>query len=167
VRIRRRIARRRHAVAVLVAMAATVGGPAAALAVPADQPATNYPRPVPESHAVTPSDFTQSPAAGRIGDTPADFPKSPGSTRIGDTPAEFNQIVAPAPKLGDTPVDYPGAKRAPHYTPTNTVTVERTIVRDSDPVLPVILASLALLVALGIAGVALARSRSLRLGRAG
>ena len=90
--------------------------------------------------------------------------------RIGDTPAEFGQPVAPAPRVGDTPADFPGASRAPHSTQPSTITVvrpERTVVRDTDPVLPMILASLALLVALGIAGTALVRTRSMRLGRIG
>jgi hypothetical protein len=45
--------------------------------------------------------------------------------------------------------------RAPKSTPPSTITVvrpERTIVRDTHPVVPVVLASLALLVALGTAG---------------
>ena len=42
---------------------------------------------------------------------------------------------------------------------------ERTVVQDSNPALPVILASLALLVALVVAGTALAQMRSLRVGR--
>lgn len=90
--------------------------------------------------------------------------------RIGDTPAEFGQPVAPAPKVGDTPADFPGASRAARSTQPSTITVvrpERTVVRDTDPVLPIILASLALLVALGLAGAALVRMRSMRLGRAG
>jgi len=41
---------------------------------------------------------------------------------------------------------------------------ERTILRDTNPVLPIVLSALALLVALGLAGLALIRVRSLRLG---
>ena len=43
---------------------------------------------------------------------------------------------------------------------------ERTIVREADSLLPLIVASLALLVALGVAGTALAHQRSVRPGRA-
>jgi hypothetical protein len=145
-RIHRRIRRRRFAAAVLVSLVAAVGGPAAALAESGEQ----YPRPVPPTHGVTPSDFVK----------PA--------PRVGDTPAEFGQPVAPAPKAGGTPADFPGASRA-QTTPPTAITVvrpERTIVRGSDSVLPLILASLALLVALGIAGTALAHQRSVRPGRA-
>jgi hypothetical protein len=81
----------------------------------------------------------------------ADYPQ-PSSAKIGDTPADFAQPVAPAPKAGDTPVDDPGASRAPEYTAPTTIQVvrpERTIVRDVDEVLPVVLSSAALLLALG------------------
>jgi hypothetical protein len=140
---RRRIHNRRFAAAVLVSLAAAAGGPAAALAEPGEQ----YPRPVPPTARVAPSDFV----------------------RVGDTPAEFGQPVAPAPKAGDTPADFPGASRAQAAPPTAITVVrpERTIVRDSASVLPLILASLALLVALGIAGTALVHQRSVRPGRAG
>jgi hypothetical protein len=87
------------------------------------------------------------PAAAEPG---ADYPQ-PFSAKIGDTPADFAQPVAPAPKVGDTPVDDPGASRAPEYTaPTiEVLRPVRTIVRDVDEVLPVVLSSAALLVALG------------------
>ena len=88
------------------------------------------------------------PAAAEPG---ADYPQ-PSSAKIGDTPADFAQPVAPAPKAGDTPVDDPGASRAPDYTAPTTIQVvrpERTIVRDVDEVLPVVLSSTALLLALG------------------
>jgi len=144
---RRRIRSRAYAAAVLAAMVAAIAGPTAALAGPAD---VQYPRPVPPTNGVTPSHFVK----------PA--------LRTGDTPAEFGQPVAPAAKVGDTPADFPGASRA-QTTPPTAITVvrpERTIVRGSDSVLPLILASLALLVALGIAGTALAHQRSVRPGRA-
>ena len=88
------------------------------------------------------------PAAAEPG---ADYPQ-PSSAKIGDTPADFAQPVAPAPKAGDTPVDDPGASRAPEYTAPTTIQVvrpERTIVRNVDEVLPVVLSSAALLLALG------------------
>ena len=88
------------------------------------------------------------PAAAEPG---ADYPQ-PSSAKIGDTPADFAQPVAPAPKGGDTPVDDPGASRAPEYTAPTTIQVvrpERTIVRDVDEVLPVVLSGAALLLALG------------------
>jgi hypothetical protein len=144
-RSHRRIRSRRYAAAVLASMAAAVAGPTAALAVPAD---AQYPRPVPQTQHVTPSDF-----AGKLGDTPADFGRS----------------SAPAARVGDTPSDFPGASRAPQYDAPRTLTVvrpERTVVRDADTLLPTLLASLALLVALGIAGTALVHQRSVRPGRA-
>ena len=73
-----------------------------------------------------------------------------------------------AAKVGDTPRDFPGASRAPEYNPPTTIAVvrpERTIVRDTDPVLPIILGGLALLVALGTAGAAVHHSRHPNLSR--
>jgi hypothetical protein len=101
------------------------------------------------------------PAAAEPG---ADYPQ-PSSVKIGDTPADFARPVAPAPKTGDTPADHPGASRAPDYqapTTINVVRPERTIVRDADQTLPLILAGLALLVALASAGYPIARARTLR-----
>jgi hypothetical protein len=87
--------------------------------------------------------------------------------KAGDNPSEFGQTVATAPRPGDTKFDSPGASRAPQYDARRTIQVvrpQRTIVRDTDPVLPIALSGAALLVALGLAGTALARTRSLRLG---
>ena len=145
---RRRTHRRRLVAAVLAALVVPAV-PAAALAVPAVPADLQYPRPVADTGAPTPSDFTK-PAA-----------------KVGDTPAEFGQPIAPAPKVGDTKSDSPGASRAPHYDVPRTIQVvrpERTIVRDTDEVLPIALSGAALLVALGLAGTALIRVRSLRLG---
>jgi hypothetical protein len=96
---------------------------------------------------------------------PADqqYPR-PVPQTSGPTPSDASR---PAPKVGDTKFDSPGASRAPQYDQPNTIQVvrpERTIVRDTDPVLPIALAGTALLVALGLAGSQLVRARSLRLG---
>ena len=87
-------------------------------------------------------------------DAPARYPSTQAAPtiKIGNTPADFVQPPAPVPKAGDTPVDAPGASRAPEYTAPTTIQVvrpERTIVRDVDEALPVVLSSAALLVALG------------------
>ena len=141
---RRRTHRRRIIAAVVAAVVVpVVAAPAAALAAAAD---VQHPRPVPATTTSTSSDF---------------------APKIGDTPAEFAQPVAPAPRLGDTKSDSPGASRAPQFDLPRTIQVvrpERTIVRDTDPVLPIALSGAALLVALGLAGTALIRVRSLRLG---
>ena len=137
---------RRLIVAAVLAALVVPAVPAAALAVPA---ATHYPRPVAPTSGPTPSD-----------------PTKPAGT-VGDTPAEFGQPVAPAPKVGDTKSDSPNASRAPHYDAPRTIQVvrpERTIVRNTDEALPIALSGAALLVALGLAGTALIRVRSLRLG---
>jgi hypothetical protein len=82
-----------------------------------------------------------------VGDRPADHPGVSGQA----TPA-------PAPVVGDTPADYPGVSG--RYTTVEVVRPERTIVRDADEVLPVTLAALALLIALGGAAYVLVRMRS-------
>ena len=110
--------------------------------------------------------------AQKIGDTPADFakPVTP-APKIGDTPADFAAPVVLAAPRGDTPVDFPGASRAPQYQPPATIQVvhpERTVVRDVDAVLPLVLSGAALLLALFGVGVVITRTRSTRrlVGRA-
>jgi hypothetical protein len=141
-RTRRTLYRRRIVAAILAALVVPVV-PAAALAMP-DQP------------------------AAKVGDTPAEFgqPLAP-APKVGDTPAEFGQPVAQTRLVGDTKSDSPGASRAPQYDVPRTITVvrpERTIVQETDEILPIALSGAALLVALGLAGTALIRVRSLRLG---
>jgi hypothetical protein len=104
------------------------------------------------------------PAAAEPG---ADYPQ-PSSAKIGDTPADFARPLAPTPKAGDTPVDDPGASRSPEYTAPTTIQVvrpERTIVRDVNDVLPVVLSGAALLLALG--GCAFLLTASIRRRRLG
>jgi hypothetical protein len=69
----------------------------------------------------------------------------------------------PTAKVGDTPAEFPNAGGAPEYNGPSTVEVvqpERTIVHDADHVLPITLAGLALLVALGGAVYTVTRSRA-------
>jgi len=63
---------------------------------------------------------------------------------------------------GDNPVDHPGMSRASQYDGPATIEVvrpERTIVRDVDEALPLILSSTALMLVLASIGVALVRTR--------
>jgi hypothetical protein len=63
---------------------------------------------------------------------------------------------------GDNPAEYPGMSRAPRYDGPATIEVvrpERTIVRDVDEALPLILSSTALMLVLASIGVALVRTR--------
>jgi hypothetical protein len=105
-------------------------------------------------------------SADKIGDTPGDFGKPATPTlKIGDTPADFAAPLASVPRGGDTPADFPGASRAPQYQAPRTIQVirpERTVVRDVDEVLPIVLSSAALLLALGGVGIALARTGTAR-----
>ena len=98
-------------------------------------------------------------------------PSSALAQKIGDTPADFAAPVVLAAPRGDTPVDFPGASRAPQYQPPATIQVvrpERTVVRDVDEVLPLVLSDAALLLALLGVGVVMSRTRSTRrlVGRA-
>lgn len=86
----------------------------------------------------------------------------------GDTKFDLAAGEVTPPKSGDTKFDAPGASRASEYEPPATIQVvrpERTIVRDVNEELPVILAGLALLVAVGGAGIALVRTRRMAVGR--
>jgi hypothetical protein len=61
---------------------------------------------------------------------------------------------------GDAPADHPGASRAqPAPTTIEVVRPERTIVRDADDALPMILSSTALLLVLAGLGITLIRTR--------
>jgi hypothetical protein len=78
---------------------------------------------------------------------------------VGDTPADYPGVSGRAAAIvGDTPADYPGVSG--RYTTVEVVRPQRTIVRDVDEVLPVTLAALALLIALGGAAYVLVRMRS-------
>ena len=141
---RRRTHRRHIITAVLAALVVPVVR-AAAPAVPADM---QYPRPVPKRAGPTPSDFTPPPRRS------ATRRPSSGRRSPGPQPRRHQGRLArrqPRPAVRRPPDD-PG--RAP----------ERTIVRDTDEVLPITLSGAALLVALGLAGTALIRVRWLRLG---
>jgi hypothetical protein len=92
-------------------------------------------------------------------------PSSAPAQKLGDTPADFAVPVALASARGDTPADFPGASRAPRYQPPATIQVvrpERTVVRDVDAVLPLVLSGAALLLALFGVGVAITRTGTTR-----
>jgi hypothetical protein len=81
---------------------------------------------------------------------------------VAKPPHDVSAPVAPA-KIGDTPVDFPGASRAPQLEPPTTIEVvrpERTVIRDTNEELPIALASLAVLIALGGTGYMLVRTRA-------
>ena len=137
---------RTHRLTAAIASLFLLSTPALATAVPAD---VQSPRAVAPTTGSTASDYVQS---GSPGDTKFDL-------AAGDVAA---------PKVGDTKFDAPAASRAPEYDPPTTIQVvrpERTIVRDVNEELPVILAGLALLIAVGGAGFALVRTRRIVVGR--
>jgi hypothetical protein len=99
------------------------------------------------------SDAAQSGAAGVVASTDrTDAAQSGSETSATFPPAGF--------RGGDTPVDHPGASRAATTVPTTIEVVrpERTIVRDVDEALPIILSSTALLLVLAGIGFTLLRS---------
>jgi hypothetical protein len=65
-------------------------------------------------------------------------------------------------KVGDTPADFPDVSRAPDYQAPPTTEVappERTIVREANDALPIALASVALFIAIAMAGFVVVRTR--------
>ena len=85
-----------------------------------------------------------------------------GSTALLPSTPSPAQSTFPAADFrgGDKPVDHPGATRAPTSPPTTIEIVRpvRTIVRDVDEALPLILSSTALLLVLAGLGITLVRS---------
>jgi hypothetical protein len=75
-----------------------------------------------------------------------------GSAKSTFPPADF--------RGGDTPADYAGASRAqPAPTTVEVVRPERTIIRNVDAALPIVLSTTALVLVLAMFGVTLARTR--------
>jgi len=129
----------RRALAVIVA--------ASCLAIPASASARLYSPP-----ATGKGDAAQSGSQPTIDRTDAAQAGSSGTTRTFPSKG-FS---------GDSPADHPGMSRAPQYDAPTTIEVvrpERTIVRDVDQALPLILASTALLLVFASAGAALVRTR--------
>ena len=142
--------RNRRAVATIVA--------ASCVAVPA--PAAASAGTLPPTYR---SDAAQSGAAGSL---PSSYRSDAAQSSIGAlSRSTFPPAGFPG---GDTPVDHSGASRAPTAAPTTVEVVrpERTIAREVDEALPLILSSTALLLLLAGAGITLVRARVVpRLGR--
>jgi hypothetical protein len=139
----------------------------AALAAPAAaEPGADYPQPSSTKIGDTPADFAQ--PVARASDSKAKAGETAGDIATGLRWTALARSYAAAPKVGDTPVDDPGASRAPKYTEPTTIQVvrpERTIVRNVDQVLPVVLSSAALLLVLsGSAFLLVTSMRRRRLG---
>jgi hypothetical protein len=143
--------RNRRVVAAMVAAAACVAVPATASA--DSLPSTFKSDAAQSGDSGGTAKSTFPPAGFRGGDLPGD--KSGGTAKATFPPAGF--------RGGDTPVDHPGASRAVTAAPTTIEVVrpERTIVRDVDEALPMILSGTALLLALAGLGVMLVRFRPL------
>jgi hypothetical protein len=111
------------------------------------------------------SDRSDAAQSGSDAGNRAATPYSPTGFKGGDSAQRERTATTTFPPAefrgGDTPVDHPGASRALTATPTTIEVVrpERTIVRDVDEALPLILSSTALLLVLAGVGVALIRTR--------
>jgi hypothetical protein len=104
------------------------------------------------------SDAAQSGSAGSLPSTD----RSDAAQSGWDAAVQAGAKVAYPPagfRGGDSPVDHPGASRAP--VTIDVVRPERTIVRDVDEVVPLILSSTALLLVLAGFGIVLVRTRML------
>ena len=146
-------------------------------------PASSWADTLPSSYR---SDAAQSDSAGTLPSTDRSDAAQSGwhggsasGTQLEYPPSEFNggdraqsqstteSTITSHP--GDNPADHPGMSRAPQYdapTMIEVVRPERTIVRDVDQALPLILSSTALLLVLAGFGVLMVRGGLLRrLGR--
>jgi hypothetical protein len=144
----------------LIAAAAVA---AACLAMPASAPAgelpASYRSDAAQAGAQPSTDRTDAAQSGAPAATDRSDAAQSGwdgiGARVAFPPADF--------RGGDTPVDHPGASRA-DVAPTTIEVVrpERTIVRDVDEVLPLIMSSIALMLVLAAFGVMLVRGRAVR-----
>ena len=111
------------------------------------------------------SDRSDAAQSGMDGANPAYTAYMPTGFKGGDSAQIDGTTASTFPPAafrgGDTPVDHPGASRAPTAVPTTIEVVrpERTIVRDVDDSLPLILSSTALLLVLTGLGITLIRTR--------
>lgn len=151
---------------VRIRLTAAAAVAAACLALPASAPADELP-------ATYKSDAAQ--AAAQPATDRTDAAQSSGSRATDRSDAAQsgwgsipeNAVAAAFPPAGfrggDSPVDHPGAARSTVVTPTTIEVVrpERTIVRDVDELLPLLLSSMALVLVLAAIGATLVRGRML------
>jgi hypothetical protein len=108
------------------------------------------------------TDAAQSGSTASLASTDRTDAAQSGSTALLPSTPSLAQSTFPAADFrgGDKPVDHPGATRAPSSAPTTIEIVRpvRTIVRDVDEALPLILSSAALLLVLAGLGITLVRS---------
>jgi hypothetical protein len=153
--------RNRRVVAAIVA--------ASCLAVPASASADSLPSTYKSDAAQSgsPPSTDRSDAAQSGGDVGSRVgtPYAPAGFKGGDSAQSKRTAATTFPPAefrgGDMPVDHPGASGAPTAVPTTIEVVrpERTIVRDVDEALPLILSSTALLLVLAGLGISLIRIR--------
>ncbi len=114
------------------------------------------------AQAVSAQSTDRSDTAQALSTLPTDRSDAAQSGWNGSEPARAAVVVYPPAGFrgGDAPVDHPGATRAqPAPTTVEVVRPERTIVRDVDEVLPLVLSSTAMLLVLFGIGFTLLRTR--------
>jgi hypothetical protein len=156
---------RNHRFVVAIVAAACTAVPASASA---DSLPSTYKTDAAQSGSGTSVPSSRSDAAQSGGDAGdragAKFAYPLGGFKAGDRAQSEGAAKSTFPSAdfrgGDTPVDHPGASRAPTAAPTmiEVVRPERTIVRDVDEALPLILSSTALLLVLAGLAVTLVRT---------
>ncbi|HTE63425.1 MAG TPA: hypothetical protein VK631_23920 [Solirubrobacteraceae bacterium] len=126
---------------------------AACMAVPASAAA----------NALPPTYKSDAAQSGSAGSPPSTDRSDAAQSGIGALSESASKSTFPPADFrgGDTPADHPGASRAATAAPTTIEVVrpERTIVRDVDQALPLILSSTALLLVLAGAAITLVRLR--------
>jgi hypothetical protein len=157
------IRNRRLVAAIVAASCVTVPASASAVSLPSTYKSdAAQSGPAASQPSTDRSDAAQS--GGDFGNR-AGTPYSPADFKGGDSAQMARTAETAFPPAafrgGDMPVDHPGASRAPTAVPTTIEVVrpERTIVRDVDDSLPLILSSTALLLVLTGLGVTLIRTR--------
>jgi hypothetical protein len=97
------------------------------------------------------------------GDTKYDTPSAGMSAAVTTPAPAASASPSSSAPLGDTKSDSPGASGAPQYQAPSIQVFrpERTIVRDVNQALPIVLSAAALLLALGGVGIVARRTRSL------
>jgi hypothetical protein len=131
---------------------------ASCLAVPASAAADGLPSSFRTDAAQSGGDAGNG-AGAQLEYPPSDFK---GGDRAQSGRTDESSAVAQSPVAGDDIMSHPGMPGFPEYDPPATIQVvrpERTIVRDVDEVLPLILSSTALLLVLTGFGVIVVRAR--------
>ena len=148
--------------------AVAIAAAASCMALPASAAADGLPSTFRSDAAQSARTATGSPGSdaaqsGSRGDATRSSATSPGSDAAQSGGTSTSTFPPAGFRGGDNPADHPGMSGAPAATPTTIEVVrpERTIVREVDEALPIVLSGTALLLVLAGLGFTLARARML------